>query len=481
MPKLPPEKKPISLLATRLSDEAKQKLRESILRHKGDTHVVAELNDRRPARPAPKTKPVADFYPKVRNTALGCGVIARSEEIKAILTANGVDPEHFDVDLFRYMADQLMATADRDEADANLYRVRKYERDGATEKRAGKAGIVLKRLSDVVAVPIEWLWPGRFAIGKLALVFGDPGLGKTWAMIDLAARIATCGDLPDCSNPDKDRRHVLWVSAEDADDDTLKPRFVQQGGDPTRFFSLQFVCAVETDKKTRNMEIVERCFDLKQDLPRLEKVLTDNPAIRLVVIDPVSAFMGGIDANQNAEVRKVTTPLSKLAEKHRVAIIAITHMAKGDGAKAIYRAIGSIGFVAAARTAWLVTADPEDRYRRLFLPAKNNLAPDVGGLAFRIGDDGLIWERDPVVITAGEALLPAGSDADRAPARKEAAEWLRETLADGPMIASEVFDKADADGINEKTLKTAKREIGVTTRKSGGTGSPWVWTLPAAK
>ena len=149
----------------------------------------------------------------------------------------------------------------------------------------------------------------------------------------------------------------------------------------------------------------------------------------------------------------------------------------------MYRSMGSIAFVAAARSSWLVSKDPkEPNDRRLFTKVKNNLASeDVGGLAFRIGPryNGIMWEDGKVETTADEALrVPERS---RAPMRASARDWLKELLKDGPVLATEVWEKADADGMAQSTVKTAKQELGIGSQRTGGTHGEWRWLLPKLK
>jgi putative DNA primase/helicase len=124
-----------------------------------------------------------------------------------------------------------------------------------------------------------------------------------------------------------------------------------------------------------------RPFTLEQDLPRLEEVLRDYPETKLVVIDPIAAYCGKVDSHKNTDVRGLLAPLSELASRYHVAIVAVTHLSKTGGTKAVYRAMGSLAFAAAARAVWAIVKDADDPQRRLFLPAKLNLARDPDGLA----------------------------------------------------------------------------------------------------
>ncbi|MCX7422104.1 MAG: AAA family ATPase [Planctomycetia bacterium] len=324
-----------------------------------------------------------------------------------------------------------------------------------------------------MARDVEWLWHQRVPLGKLTLISGDPNLGKTWTVLYMIARITTGRPFPDSANPFENRRNALWVSGEDEDEDTIRPRIDLLGGDPTRVHSLAFVFH---DGK-------ERTLSLGEHLNHIDNWLIRNPLVSVVAIDPFAAFLGKIDSHRNSDVRGLLTPLMKLASKHKVAIIGINHLSKGDGSSAMYRGMGSIAFVAAARSSWMVSRDPKGPAdRRLFTNVKNNLASeDVGGLAFRVGPDhnGIRWEDGIVRVTADETLQHP--DKSRAPQRAEAKEWLLDLLKDGPVSAADVWTKSKADGMCEKTVKLAKKELGVRTKKSGGAGEPWLWSLSKSK
>jgi hypothetical protein len=205
-----------------------------------------------------------------------------------------------------------------------------------------------------------------------------------------------------------------------------------------------------------------------------------------VIIDPISAYLGGADSHRNSEIRGLLAPLADLATRHGAAIVGVTHLNKGMGGRALYRATGSLAFVAAARAGWLVTADSADPKRRLFLPAKMNLAEEPLGLAYclvPVTVDGigpvprLEWDSAPVTMTADEALAAEVTDGGGS-ALQEAVAWLQDVLADGPLKAVDAKARAAADGIAPRTLDRAKSTLNVETTRQGF-GGPWVWALPA--
>jgi hypothetical protein len=195
--------------------------------------------------------------------------------------------------------------------------------------------------------------------------------------------------------------------------------------DDTRIFAIQGVGG--RDAKT-NAEW-QRSFSLETDLPRLEEVLVENPDTRLVVIDPISACTGNVDSHKNSDVRGLLAPLANLASQYHISVLSVTHLSKAMGSKAVYRAMGSLAFAAAARAVWAITKDPNDPQRRLFLPAKLNLAQDPDGLAYRIQDGRVLWEPDPVKMHADDAFAEevksSNGGGKRQSDQQEAAEWLR--------------------------------------------------------
>ena len=432
------------------------RFREAFERHRGDPTTGAH------------SKPIRDSQSDFRSLARFWEFIGNdSPQRRALLKAAGLSDDAISKWMCEIYSDGLYRDIESDEFSSWA-----KHGDRWNEQRDGKPlcnGLNTHRLSSVVPRDLEWAWPQRIPRGKLTLLSGDPNLGKTWVMLDVIARITTGRDFPDASNPFFKRQDVLWVSGEDDDNDTILPRLRMLDGDPSRVHSLTTVL----DNKK------ECTLNLSSHLVQLDDWLFAHPGVLLVAIDPFAAFLGKIDSHRNSDVRGLLTPLSKLASRHRVAIVGINHLSKGDGENAMYRGMGSIAFVAAARSSWMVSKDPSGPPdRRLFTNVKNNLASeDVGGLAFRIGPNhgGISWEEGRIDTTADDSLKPNSTGA---PARDEAKEWLRELLKDGPVLASDVWERARADRMCEKTMKFAKKELGVRTDKTGGPGTPWEWSLP---
>jgi putative DNA primase/helicase len=393
-------------------------------------------------------KAVADLYRQRR-------IIGASFELLRL----GHDGLHAERDIERLTAEALAV-------------VREAAEDAGGLQARGAKPVVLN-MADVKAEAIEWLWPGRIALGMLTLIAGDPGLGKSFFSCDLAARVSLGSAWPDDRKTHAPRGGVVMLNAEDPVAQVVRPRLDAARADVSR---INFVQAVRDDGAE-----YDRQFDLSRDLPALEAAIVATPDCQLVIVDPLSSYVGTIDAHRSNEVRAVVDPLAKLAARHRVALVCVTHLNKGGGGgPAIYRATGSLSFIAAARAGFYVCRDKDRPERRLLLPAKNNLAPDTLGMAYAIVDGALAWEAEPVTMTADDAMQQAANAGENRSERNDAAEWLGEVLADGPMPVKDLERMARDSGVSWPTVKRAKDELGVQSNRSGfGRGSVCSWSLPS--
>jgi putative DNA primase/helicase len=354
------------------------------------------------------------------------------------------------------------------------------------DELAGKAtgrALIVRRASEIKIEPVEWLWPGRVAIGKQTLIAGEAGLGKSQVAIAMVATVTRAALWP-CDEGRAPSGSALLLCAEDGAADTIVPRLLAAGADLGR---VGIVSAVRTeDGKGR------RTFNLQADLDLLEKEIIRRGDVRFVGIDPVTSYLGpNVDSHVTAAVRGVLEPVAEMAGRLRTAILSITHPPKGAGAAAINRFTGSVAFVAAARAAFMIIRDADAETRRLFLPVKNNLAPLGNGLAFRLEQrivgpaakgvvaSSVSWESTPVTISADEALraTDAGNDLDQG-SKEEAKEFLREALAAGPALATELKKQAAELLISTATLRRAKKDLRVRVTRDGfGPGSKVLWAL----
>jgi len=316
-------------------------------------------------------------------------------------------------------------------------------------------------LADVQPVPVSWLWEGRIARGKITLIAGNPGLGKSFLALDLAARVSTGAAFPDGTPgcPGK----ALLLSAEDDLSDTIRPRLDAAGADCGNILARRYGDLGNLDAQLPQLET-----DLKNERPVL------------LVIDPITAFLGRLDAHRNDEIRSLFARLTELAARYGVAVVVISHLNKSTAqGTALHRVTGSLGFTAAARAAYLVERDPENPDDRLFLPLKNNLGDDQTGFRFRLdGEPGntprVEWDADPVTITADELL--AQKTGKEPTAQADAERWLCDVLADGPVESNRIKRMALRDGYSWRTIRRAQKNLGIKPKKSGFENG-WTWTL----
>jgi hypothetical protein len=342
------------------------------------------------------------------------------------------------------------------------------------------AGPIVTCMADVQPREISWLWPGRIALGRITLLVGHPGAGKSIFTTDIAARVSTGTSWPDgaiCP-----QGSVILMSAEDDPGDTIRPRLDAHGADVRKVHLLNAVRYFDKDSKQ-----LERMFTLA-DLPALEDTLRRHPDCKLVVVDPIGSFIGGdTDSHRDNEVRGVLSPVAMLAEKNGVAMLAVCHTRKSAGTRADDMALGSRAFTGLARAVWHLSIDPDNQDRRLLLAGKNNLAKQGTGLAFTIGGQpaAINWEREPVEMSADDALAKengAGDTPKPGPepvVRSMAADWLRELLGDlEEHLVATVKEAAEAAGVGSwKSVQRAAQEIGVISHR-GTFGGGYVWRLP---
>lgn len=327
-------------------------------------------------------------------------------------------------------------------------------------------------------MPIRWLWPSRIACGKVTLIGGDPGLGKSQITAALAGIITRGGVWP-VDGTQCEPGAVLFLTAEDDAADTLKPRLEAVGADFRHCHILDGIQDVDETGALRS-----RGFNLKTDLVRLASLVHEIGNVRLLVIDPITAYLGGIDSHKNSDVRALLSPLSDLAEAFGLAILGVTHLNKSNAQDPLQRINGSLAFVAASRGAMIVVKNRNTPARRLLLPLKNNLAKDTGGLAFsvqgvslesEIETSRIVWESEAVTITADEAMN-GQAEGEQSSDREEARRFLVELLGGGPRAVKEIREDAKEAGIAWRTIERAKKDLGVKAKKSGATEG-WFWIL----
>jgi|CXWL01.1.fsa_nt_gi putative DNA primase/helicase len=341
---------------------------------------------------------------------------------------------------------------------------------------------VFRRVADVQAQPIRWLWPGRIAQGKVSIIAGNPGLGKSQVTVSMAATVSTGGLWP-VDGKCCEVGNVIILSAEDDPSDTIRPRLEASGADLSRVFILDAVL----DGPLVSGGETPRAFNLKTDIDQLGSMLKEIGGAALVIIDPITAYLGTTDSHKNAEIRALLSPLAELAGQYGTAVVAVSHFNKNANTEALMRVTGSLAFVAAARAAYVVARDPESEARRLFLPLKNNLGNDQSGLAFTVESvqvesaigmietSRVVWESSAVTVTAEEAMKPQVHDDERSDL-DDAKDFLRELLTDGPIPSKQIRGDAEGAGHAWRTIQRAQKALGVVAFKKG-MKEGWLWKL----
>ncbi len=310
--------------------------------------------------------------------------------------------------------------------------------------------------SEVTAQSVAWLWPGRLALGKLALLDGDPELGKSLVTLDLCARLSSGRPWPDGTASPGPQSAVV-INAEDREDDTVCPRLRALGADLGRVFFLPRDAALGA---------VDFCLPARTEA--LDCALAQTGA-RLVVIDPVTVFLAaGVNTHSDGGVRRALAPLAALADRHGCAVLLVRHLNKDGRHQALYRGLGSIGLVGSCRSAWLVAADPRATGRRVLAQEKNNVGPPQPSLAFEVADGGGL----PAVRWLGttewtaDALLAAAADRPARPGPVEfAKEFLADALKDSPRTSRELWQLAEPLGHSRRTLNRARKALKIRTRR----------------
>jgi putative DNA primase/helicase len=321
---------------------------------------------------------------------------------------------------------------------------------------------------------VEWLWAGRVPLGMITMFAGDPKLGKSYVTLSMAAAVSRGLPLPMSDVPSRAGSTIL-MSAEDDPVRTIVPRLTAAGADLTKIHILESVLA----------NGCETLPSLRADIDAITAAATRLGDCRLIAIDPVSAYLKGVDDNRNAVLRGVLTPLKMLSERLGAAVVLVSHLTKGTSANGKHRVLGSIAYVGACRANHLFVADHRDPTGRrvLLLDNGGNVAPPAMTLAYVIEDSGsgprVVWDDETVPITTGEALRPRQEIAeDEIVESKECVQWLGELLMDGPKPSIDVFKASIDAGYTRDQVKRAKHRIGAVARRQGfQKGAQWTWEL----
>ncbi len=319
--------------------------------------------------------------------------------------------------------------------------------------------LAFRAYSDIDDKSITWLWPDRIPAGMLSLLAGLGGQGKSLLALDMASRISVGRPWPDRRDKRNPQGDTIIISCEDDPQCTIGPRLTEAGAD-----------------RTRIRQLVDD-FDLVQDIDALRHDLKANPAVKLVVIDPLSAYLGTkTDSWKDDHVRRVLRPVAELACHTGVAFIGICHLNKHAKVNAaVERLVGSVAFANAARAVWMALSDPSEPGRKLLLRVKCNLGPPMPGLAYRVvgnpatGYPHIEWEAEPVDLSADEIMAPTRQRT----VRDDVKDWLAGFLSHGPRNVDVCVQEAERKGYTGRTLQRAKRDLGVVHARKAQT-----WSLP---
>ena len=304
----------------------------------------------------------------------------------------------------------------------------------------------LLTMSDIPAEEVRWLWYPYLPRGKITIIQGDPGEGKTTFVLALAALLTRGLPMPGCTES-RPPMNIIYQTAEDGLADTVKPRLTALGADCSK--------VLDIDESERELTLSDR---------RLAQAIQETDA-GLFVLDPIQAYLGdGVDMHRANEVRPIFKRLGQLAEQTGCAIVLVGHMNKMQGVKSAYRGLGSIDFRAAARSVLLVGRSKDDEQVRVVVHDKSSLAPEGKSILFSLhSDTGFSWSGF-CDTTANELLSGSGPSITKT---EQAERLLLELLKDGEVASEELVRRSTALGISERTLKIAKQNQGVVSVRRG--------------
>jgi putative DNA primase/helicase len=325
--------------------------------------------------------------------------------------------------------------------------------------------LAVRKVSEITPTVVRWFWDARIAYGKLNVLGGPPGVGKSYLTCALATAASRGRELPGDPRLDARPERVVLLSYEDDPEDTIRPRLDLLGADLDR---IEVVEGVDADGRRGSFG--------PEAVPILAAHIGAGPPVGLVVVDPVSAFIGaGTDEYRGNEVRAALEELRLLAQRHRVAVLLLMHTRKAQADTALNRLSGSSAYGQLIRSGLMAGPIPDDPNGwHALAHVKHNLSAKQPTLAYSVGEDGLAWHGE--VDLDGEEVAGNADGGDRS-AGEEAAEFLLEVLADGPVTAKQVLAEARQAGIAERTLKRAKSRLRVASIKQA---DRWTWELPPA-
>jgi hypothetical protein len=419
----------------------------------------AWLFDSRPAPTIAVLSPTSSITEGQRNSVL--------MSIGGALRRRGASPASIESTLRRENRERCQPPLAEQEVRLIAASVSRYNPGEQRQKIEGTRRPDLVRLSDVVAKPVAWLWEPYLPLEMITVLSGDPGVGKTFLSLAIAAAL-TRGE-PVLGGGGYAPANVLCLTLENSAAHVLRPRFDAQGGDASRFIVMRGTLSKEGDtEKQGGLSLA--------DVDQLETAISETQA-RLVVIDPLQSFLGAtVDLHRSNETRPVLDGVIKLAERHNCALLILRHLSKGRGGRTLYRGLGSIDITGAARSEIFAAEDPYNTDHRVMAHAKSNLGKLGPSLSYTISEEGrLVWES---ISDLGAADLLAECSPEQQSAVEEAAEFLEEALSSGARLSKQLKEQAKARGISFASLRRAQGRLRVTKRPGGFQGG-WLLELPS--
>ena len=304
--------------------------------------------------------------------------------------------------------------------------------------------------TDIESKQVDWLWYPYIPYGKLTILQGDPGDGKTTFILSIMALMSKNERLP--FSEQRISGVSIYQNAEDDISDTIKPRLEKHKA------NCKNICFIDSKDSP-----------LAMDDDNIEKAIRETGA-KLLVLDPIQSFIGNnVDMNRANSIRPLMTKLKDTAQRTGCAIVLIGHLNKNSSGKSNYRGLGSIDITAASRSVLLIGKDPQNPSNRYLIQQKNNLAPIGETLMFRLMRDGVVWIQK-CDVTADD-ILYGGVKRSKT---DEATDLIAELLEEGPMNANTIFEQAEEQGISKRTICNAKKRLPI---KSIKTADGWLWDL----
>ena len=304
-----------------------------------------------------------------------------------------------------------------------------------------KKELILRNYDDINSEEVQWLWYPYIPFGKLTILQGDPGCGKTMVALDLAARLSSGTPLP-FTNEGGKPINIIYQTAEDGPEDTIKPRLVTAGADCSRIMLIE--------EKENPLSFSDR---------RLEHAITDSGA-RLLILDPLSAFIGNdVNLNHAIDVRKAFRPLYEMADRTKCAVLIISHTNKMKGSSSLYRTNGSIDVAGAVRSILAVGKRKNEKTERILVQVKNNLEQVGPSLVYELTDH-VEW-KEQSEISADDLFMEFITPSERATKKEKAKEELIELLMEKDQPQTYIKDYFEKMNISFRTVQEAQKELGI--------------------